>query len=124
LRLLLDTNVLIWWARAEPLAGAAREALADPSNDVAVSAASIWEAEIKVASGRLRLGRNLARESEAHGFRQLPIMFAHAGAAARLPMHHGDPFDRMLVAQAQVEGLTIVSRDPVFSAYQVAVLRA
>jgi PIN domain nuclease of toxin-antitoxin system len=124
LRLLLDTHVLIWWARAEPLAGEVREALAEPSNDVMVSAASIWEAEIKVAAGRLRLGRDLARESEAHGFRQLEITFAHASSAARLPMHHGDPFDRMLVAQAELEGLTIVSRDPVFERYPVAVLRA
>jgi PIN domain nuclease of toxin-antitoxin system len=124
LRLLLDTHVLIWWARAEPLARTAREALADPSNDVVVSAATIWEAEIKVVAGRLALGRNLARESEGHGFRQLAITFAHAVTAARLPMHHGDPFDRMLVAQAQEEGLTIVSRDPVFERYEVAVLRA
>ena len=89
-----------------------------------VSAASIWEAEIKVAAGRLRLGRNLARESEVHGFQQLPITFAHVGRAGSLPMHHGDQFDRMLVAQAQLEGLTIVSRDPVFDRYSVAVLRA
>jgi PIN domain nuclease of toxin-antitoxin system len=124
LRLLLDTHVLIWWARAERLAGAAREALADPSNDVVVSAASIWEAETKVTAGRLRLGRNLARESEVHGFRQLPITFAHAARAGRLPVHHGDPFDRMLVAQAELENLTLVSRDPVFERYGIAVLRA
>jgi PIN domain nuclease of toxin-antitoxin system len=124
LRLLLDTHVLIWWARREPLEKAARDAIADPSNDVMVSAASIWEAEIKAAAGRLRLGRNLARESEVRGLGQLAITFAHAVHAARLPAHHGDPFDRMLVAQAQLEGLTIVSRDPLFETYPVAVLRA
>jgi PIN domain nuclease of toxin-antitoxin system len=124
LRLLLDTHVLLWWARREALAEAARHAVADPGNQVLVSAASIWEAEIKAAGGRLHLGRNLARESEVRGFEQLAITFAHAVHAARLPAHHGDPFDRMLVAQAQLEGLTLVSRDPVFDQYSVAVLRA
>jgi PIN domain nuclease of toxin-antitoxin system len=124
LRLLLDTHVLIWWARREPLDEAARDAIADPGNRVVVSAASIWEAEIKAAAGRLRLGRSLARESEVRGFEQLAITFAHSAHAAHLPAHHGDPFDRMLVAQAQLEGLTIVTRDPVFDRYPVAVLRA
>jgi PIN domain nuclease of toxin-antitoxin system len=124
LRLLLDTHVLIWWAREEPLHEDAHDAIADRSNQVTVSAASIWEAEIKAAAGRLGLGRNLSREAEARGFGQLAITSAHAVQAARLPQHHSDPFDRMLVAQAQLEGLTIVSRDPVFDRYSVAVLRA
>ncbi|HEV2873641.1 MAG TPA: type II toxin-antitoxin system VapC family toxin [Thermoleophilaceae bacterium] len=124
MRFLLDTHVLIWWARREPLSEQTRDAVADPSNKVVVSAASIWEAEIKAAAGRLRLGRNLGREAEEHGFEQLAITFAHAAHAARLPPHHGDPFDRMLVAQAQLEGLTLATRDPVFDGYAVAVLRA
>jgi PIN domain nuclease of toxin-antitoxin system len=124
LRLLLDTNVLIWWARREPLREPARDAIADPNNSIAVSAVSIWEAEIKAAAGRLRLGRNLARETEVRGFEQLAITFAHSAQAAHLPGHHGDPFDRMLVAQAQLESLTLVTRDPVFDDYNVAVLRA
>jgi PIN domain nuclease of toxin-antitoxin system len=124
LRFLLDTHVLIWWARRETLAEEALNAVADPDNHVMVSAASIWEAEIKAAAGRLQLGRNLARESEARGFQQLAITSAHAVRAARLPGHHGDPFDRMLVAQAQLEGLTLVTRDPVFDNYAVAVLKA
>lgn len=89
-----------------------------------VSAASVWEAEIKAASGKLRLDADLETEPEQHGFRSLNIGAAHAVTAARLPMHHGDPFDRMLVAQAQVDGFTIVSRDPVFERYAVDVLRA
>ena len=89
-----------------------------------MSAASIWEAEIKAASGKLRLDADLEAEPAEHGFGSLDITAAHAIAAARLPMHHGDPFDRMLVAQAELEGLTIVSRDPVFDRYPVAVLRA
>jgi PIN domain nuclease of toxin-antitoxin system len=92
--------------------------------DVIVSVASAWEAEIKAARGRLHLDVDLEREPAEHGFRSLDITIAHAIAAARLPQHHGDPFDRMLVAQAQMEGLTIVSRDPVFSRSQVAVLAA
>jgi PIN domain nuclease of toxin-antitoxin system len=121
---LLDTHVLIWWARREPLRRDARDAIADPSSRIAVSAASIWEAEIKAAAGQLGLGRNLAREAEARGFEQLAITSAHAVQAARLPRHHDDPFDRMLVAQAQLEGLTLVTRDPVFDNYAVAVLAA
>ena len=124
MRLLIDTHVLIWWAHAEPLAADAHNAIGDPDSDVLVSVASIWEAEIKVAAGRLRLGRELADEATAHGFGSLDIRVEHAVAAARLPSHHGDPFDRMLVAQAQLEGLTIVTRDPVFSRYQVALLAA
>jgi PIN domain nuclease of toxin-antitoxin system len=124
LRLLLDTHVLIWWAREEPLHEDARDAIADPSNQIAVSAASIWEAEIKAAAGRLGLGRNLSREAEARGFGQLAITAAHAVQAARLPPHHSDPFDRILAAQAQLEGLAIVSRDPVFDRYAVPVIRA
>jgi PIN domain nuclease of toxin-antitoxin system len=124
LRLLLDTHVLIWWARREPVDDRARDAIADPSNQVIVSAASIWEAEIKATAGRLGLGRNLAREAESRGFEQLAITSAHAVHAARLPQHHSDPFDRMLIGQAQLEGLTLVTRDPVFENYSVVVLAA
>jgi PIN domain nuclease of toxin-antitoxin system len=124
LRLLLDTHTLIWWADDRPLAGAAAAAIRSPDNAKFVSAASIWEAEIKVQLGKLELEVDLAAGSLAHGLEALPITFDHARAAGRLPPHHGDPFDRMLVAQAQLEGLTIVSRDPVFDRYPVAVLRA
>jgi PIN domain nuclease of toxin-antitoxin system len=89
-----------------------------------VSAASVWEAEIKAALGRLRLEADLRHEPAQHGFPSLDITAAHAVQAARLPPHHGDPFDRMLIAQAQLEGLTLVTRDPIFSRYQVAVLPA
>jgi PIN domain nuclease of toxin-antitoxin system len=124
LRLLLDTQTLIWWADDQPLAEAAVAAIRSPANAKFVSAASIWEAEIKTQLGKLKLEVDLASGSLAHGFEALPITFDHARAAGRLPPHHGDPFDRMLIAQAQLEGLTIVSRDPVFDSYPVAVLRA
>jgi PIN domain nuclease of toxin-antitoxin system len=124
LRLLLDTHTLIWWADDRPLAGPAAEAIRSPDNTKFVSAASIWEAEIKVQLGRLKLEVDLAAGSAAHGFEPLGITFGHAVAAGRLPPHHSDPFDRMLIAQAQLEGLTIVTRDPVFDNYPVATLAA
>jgi PIN domain nuclease of toxin-antitoxin system len=124
LRLLLDTHTLIWWAHDLPIAPNARLAISAPDNRVVVSAASIWEAEIKIRIGKLELEGDLAAESAEHGFEPIAITVNHAVAAARLPPHHGDPFDRMLVAQAQLEGMTIVSRDPVFDRYSVAVLKA
>jgi PIN domain nuclease of toxin-antitoxin system len=124
LRLLLDTHTLIWWAHDRPIAPDARIAIRAPENRVVVSAASIWEAEIKVQIGKLELEVDLAAGPAEHGFEPMAITFDHAVAAGRLPPHHGDPFDRMLVAQAQMEGLTIVSRDPVFDRYAVAVLKA
>ena len=124
MRLLLDTRVLIWWSGGKPIAAAAADAIRASDNEVVISAASVWEAEIKAAGGKLRLTADLEREPADHGLRSLDISAAHATAAAHLPMHHADPFDRMLVAQAQLEGLTLVTRDPVFDDYAVAVLRA
>jgi PIN domain nuclease of toxin-antitoxin system len=123
-RLLLDTHVLLWWRLQEPLAPPAADAIADPRNDVFVSAASIWEAEIKAAAGKLRLGVDLVEQVSDARFRGLPIELQHGVAAARLPPHHRDPFDRMLIAQAKAEGLTLVSRDPVFGAYGIPLLAA
>jgi PIN domain nuclease of toxin-antitoxin system len=114
----------MWWARNERLSRAAKAAIADPATEVFVSSASVWEAGVKAAAGRLRLGRDLGREAGLHGFRELPIGFAHAVEAARLPPHHGDPFDRMLIAQARLEELTIVTRDVAFSDYDVPLLAA
>jgi PIN domain nuclease of toxin-antitoxin system len=124
LRLLLDTHVLIWWSGGKPLAPTAAGAIRSPTSDVIVSAASVWEAEIKAATGRLLLTADLETELEQHGFEALDISVPHAVAAARLPMHHRDPFDRLLVAQARLEGLTLVTRDPVFRGYDVPLLAA
>jgi PIN domain nuclease of toxin-antitoxin system len=124
LRLLLDTHVLIWWVSGKEVGRAAADAIRSPDNEVVVSVATIWEAEIKAASGKLRLDADLQTEPAEHGFTSLDISARHAVAAARLPQHHRDPFDRMLVAQAQLEGLAIVTRDPVFDQYPVTVLRA
>jgi PIN domain nuclease of toxin-antitoxin system len=107
-----------------PLRPQARQWLEDPRNEVFVSAASIWELELKHSAGRLTLNAELAPAAEAAGFAFIPIVVAHAVAAARLPLHHGDPFDRMLVAQAQIEGMSLLSSDEKIGRYQVAVLPA
>lgn len=124
MRLLLDTNVLIWWARSERLSSAASIAIASAETEIFVSAVSIWEAEIKASQGKLELGRNLADEVELHGFIPLAIRFEHASKAANLPFHHRDPFDRMLVAQATVEELVLATRDAELESYGVPLLVA
>lgn len=121
--LLLDTHALLWWLGGERLDEDATERISDPSTLVAVSAASIWEAAVKSALGKLDVPEPLGRAALEEGFEPLPVTFDHAELAGRLPRHHRDPFDRMLVAQAQGEGLTIVTRDLAFDAYDVPVLR-
>jgi PIN domain nuclease of toxin-antitoxin system len=125
MNLLIDAHVLCWWIADQPeLAGEARAAIADPDNIVGVSAATIWELAIKQAAGRLEFDGDFREELEANRFDILPIRLDHALAAATLPPHHSDPFDRMLVAQAQIERLTIVTRDRRIPQYGVQVLAA
>jgi PIN domain nuclease of toxin-antitoxin system len=114
------------WAFGEPkrLRAATLEAVEDLDNEVIVSVASVWEAAIKIKAGRLTLPAPLEDAVTTSQYRQLEIKTLHALAAASLPLHHADPFDRMLIAQAQVESLTIVTRDRRFAAYGVAVLPA
>lgn len=122
MRLLLDTNALLWWLVDEGLTDQAREAIADPGNLVTVSAVSAWEISIKKALGKLSAPDNLEHQIQAAGFTPLPVTIAHGIAAGQLPRHHDDPFDRMLIAQAAAEGLTIVTRDKRFSDYKVTLL--
>ena len=123
--LLLDAHALLWWLGADPgLKDDARAAIADPANEVLVSVASIWELEIKRAAGKLRPPESLLDAVDAEGMLALPITGRDATEAAALPMHHRDPFDRMLVAQAMRLDATIVTRDPAFDAYDVDVLSA
>ena len=125
MRLLLDTHALLWWlAGGAELSAEARAAIAEPGNQVLVSAASVWEIGIKQARGKLRAPEGLLEQIERHRFRLLPIEGAHALGAAALPPLHPDPFDRMLVAQAQAEGLCIVTRDPAIPAYAVPIIAA
>jgi len=109
--LLLDTHVFLWWRQnSRQLSSAARKAITD-APIVFVSAASAWEIAIKSALGRVRLPEPFRSGVEDSGFLELAIGFEHAAAVESLPMHHSDPFDRMLVAQAQVEQLVIVTHD-------------
>lgn len=125
MRLLLDTHAMIWFTGdPEALAPEARNTIVD-ANTVVVSAASLWEIATKAALGKLRPPvDDLVAELRESGFELLSITPRHAWAVGRLPRHHRDPFDRMLVVQAQLEGLTIVTRDPAIARYQVAVLAA
>lgn len=120
MKLLLDTHVLLWWLDDDPrLTPGARAAIGDPATDVLYSAASVWEMAIKMAAGRLEIRGDLTSALASTGFEALPIGVEHAVAAGALPPHHQDPFDRMLVAQALIEGLVIATRDPSIARYDV-----
>jgi PIN domain nuclease of toxin-antitoxin system len=118
-RLLLDTHVVLWWSQNSPrLKSAARRLIAE-ADEVFVSAASAWEVSLKVALGKLTVPGPLLEAVVASGFSPLPIDFGHAEAVKDLPPLHADPFDRMLIAQAQVERLHLVSADRPLAAYPV-----
>jgi len=124
LRLLIDSNALIWAVgRPTELSAAARQALQE-STDRFVSIASMWEIAIKMSLGKLSLPDNLTAALNTIAAVALPITPTHIDRVQRLPFHHRDPFDRMLVAQAMEEGLTIVTRDRRVGAYGVPVLTA
>jgi PIN domain nuclease of toxin-antitoxin system len=120
-RLLVDTHALLWWLVDDPLLPrAAREAIADPVNTPLVSAASVWEVAIKRSLGKLHAPDDLPARIVGEGFDWLPVNADHAWHVRNLPPHHRDPFDRLLVAQAIVDGLPVVTGDPHFGAYGVA----
>jgi PIN domain nuclease of toxin-antitoxin system len=122
MRFLLDTHVLIWWLLGEPTLAIRAAAARAEGAQVHVSPVSVWEIGIKRALGKLDAPPDL---SEVIGhMRELPVTWRHASVAASLPPHHRDPFDRMLVAQAQVEGLTLVTSDERIGRYDVRVLDA
>ena len=117
---LVDANALLWWLADEPkLHDAAARAIKDPGNDVIVSAATIWEIEVKRAAGRLDAPPDLLEDLAKARFDTIALSAVDAVAAARLPRHHADPFDRMLIAQALRLDAVIVSRDRTFDAYGV-----
>jgi PIN domain nuclease of toxin-antitoxin system len=129
MRLLLDTHAFLWAAGSPArLSETARAAIADRANDVYVSVAVAWEIAIKAGSGKLRLPMEpaayLPSRLAAMGLTPLPITLDHALAVAALPAVHADPFDRIMIAQAQVEGLTLVTRDPFTRGYAVKTLDA
>lgn len=119
MNVLLDTHTILWWLAGEALAEEAAAVIADPDNLVVASAASIWEIEIKRRLGKLDAPDSIVEHVADACFEPLDISHAHASVAGRLPLHHRDPFDRMLVAQATIEDLTVVSRDPAFEQYDV-----
>jgi PIN domain nuclease of toxin-antitoxin system len=124
-RLLVDSNALLWiLGNPQQLSTAARSALGDPANERFVSVASLWEIAIKVSIGKLAIPMALDTAVTGAASTPLTISVAHAMRVQTLPFHHRDPFDRMLVAQAIEEGLTIVTRDRIFAAYGVPVLTA
>lgn len=125
--LLLDTHAFLWWVEGAPALGRrARAAVSNPDNEVFLSVASCWELAIKLSLGKLRLTQSLERfipeQLTRNGFALLGIEFRHVARVADLPFHHRDPFDRVLVAQALVDELAIVSADGVFRKYGVTVV--
>ncbi len=122
--LLLDTHVVLWWLTDDSTLTDDIKSKLDHEPDVYVSTATIWEVAIKQAIGKLAEPVGLPELIRDCGFRELPIRHDHAVTAARLPMIHRDPFDRMLVAQAACEDLTLVTRDPHCQKYDIAVLPA
>ena len=125
MRLLLDTHVFLWWcAGSKQLNKRIRNVIADPHNEVFVSAASGYEIAIKRALGKVEVMDNMTAEVDKEGFTHLPVTFFHAEQAGNLPLHHRDPFDRILVAQTQAEGLTLVTRDANIPLYGVSTMTA
>jgi PIN domain nuclease of toxin-antitoxin system len=123
---LLDTHVLLWWMDDAPrLQSRVRKIIGNPEHDIVVSAASLWEAAIKRATGKLRFDTPALLDAlRRDRVRVLPITAEHALAAGDLPRHHDDPFDRMLVAQAVAEGLRIVTHDRRLQQYGVGIVHA
>jgi len=118
LRILLDTHLLLWWLDASPsLSARASETIRDPENTVFVSAVSLWEIWLKQSLGKLRLPVDFSERLAAEPFESLPLTASHTRPVSLLPWCHRDPFDRMLVAQAQVENLVLLTADGLLTAY-------
>lgn len=124
MRILLDTHIFVWWlANDRKLPKAAEPLILDPDNEIHVSAASIWEISIKEALGQIQVDPSLLVASIADsGFRELPVSARHAIETGKLPPHHRDPFDRLLVAQSRIEPMYLLSHDRQLAAYGDTVL--
>jgi PIN domain nuclease of toxin-antitoxin system len=124
MRILLDTHAFLWFITADPkLSATAEQAIRDPANTPLLSIASVWEIAIKMHQGRLPipppLEQFIPRHLQANRIEVLPIELQHTYEIARLPLHHRDPFDRLLIAQAMAANLTLVSIDSAFDAYPI-----
>jgi PIN domain nuclease of toxin-antitoxin system len=127
LKFLLDTHVFLWWVTDDRrLSSAARQVIANREEELFLSAASAWEMALKSRLGRLKLPGKveafLIEQMSINDIRALPIQIRHALHTRDLPNHHQDPFDRMIVSQAQLEGLTVLTADPLIGRYKVDVL--
>ena len=125
MRILLDTHLLLWWLEANPsLSARTREMIVDPENAVFVSAVSRWEIWLKQSLGKLRLLVDFTERLAAECFESLPLTASQTQQVSLLPWFHRDPFDRMLVAQAQVENLVLLTTDEALAAYGSVLLLA
>jgi len=127
MKILLDTHTFLWWITDNPrLSGRAREIISEGSNELFLSAATGWEIAIKVQIGRLKLPEEpvpfILDQMRINAIQSLPIQMNHALHVSTLPQHHRDPFDRLLIAQAQLEGLPILSSDHQLANYQVEMI--
>ncbi len=126
MKLLLDTHAFLWFMAGDPrLSGAARNAIEESEGEWWLSAAGVWEIAVKASLGRVTLPLPVAQyiaDKVRQGLRVLSIDWPHAAAVERLPFHHRDPFDRLMVAQAQADGLAIVTKDAAFAKYDVRVV--
>jgi len=124
-KILADSHVLFWWLDdPKRIALPARTAIADPANLVFFSAASVWEIGLKAGKGKLRIDGDIVAALLSDGFEPLPITMAHAARSLTLPDTHGDPFDRMLIAQTLADGLLLATRDQLILQYDVPTLEA
>jgi PIN domain nuclease of toxin-antitoxin system len=124
-KLLLDTHTLIWWLTNHPtLSQAAKKAISNQDNLVFISAASAWEIAIKKSLGKLTAPDDLEIQIESNNFQPLPITITHGLAIEKLPTHHNDPFDRIIIVQAICESMTVVTRDKKFRLYNVPILKS
>ena len=127
MKLLLDTHTFIWWdSEPDKLSPPALAACQDRANTLLLSVASVWEMQIKIQLGKLKLNLPLSEviegQQKANNTEVLPVMLSHVFALQNLPTHHKDPFDRMLIAQTNSENLTLISNDPVIAKYPVNLL--
>lgn len=127
MKYLLDTHTFLWWNLEDPqLSARVREIITNGGNEIFLSAASAWEIAIKAAKGRLTLpddpAQYIAERMSLYRFQSLPVQISHACLVYRLPSHHSDPFDRLLIAQSQVEGLPLLSGDSEIARYDVEII--
>jgi PIN domain nuclease of toxin-antitoxin system len=127
MKYLLDTHTFLWWNMDDAqLSSLAKEIIADGANEIFLSAATAWEIAIKTARGRLELPedptRYVSSRMNLHGFQALPVQIHHAVQVYKLPMHHADPFDRLLIAQSQIESMPLISVDAEIRKYEVEVV--